>query len=73
MPRPMSKLAPGWWDYTTLDPDLLAEAAASMRTKQKSPQSSHANRENNAAFVYVRVPSRNNFPPSVEEGIGSDM
>ena len=26
-------------------------AAASMRMKQKSPHSSHANRENNAAFV----------------------
>jgi len=28
MSRPLSKLAPDWWDYTTLDPDLLAEAAA---------------------------------------------
>ncbi len=27
MPRPLSKLAPGWWDYTTLDPGLLADAA----------------------------------------------
>ena len=27
MSRPQSKLAPGWWDYTTLDPDLLADAA----------------------------------------------
>lgn len=25
--RPLSKLAPDWWDYTTLDPDLLADAA----------------------------------------------
>ena len=28
MPRPLSKVAPGWWDYTTLDPELLADAAA---------------------------------------------
>ncbi|MCG3181164.1 MAG: hypothetical protein BIFFINMI_03539 [Phycisphaerae bacterium] len=27
MARPLSKLAPAWWDYTTLDADLLAEAA----------------------------------------------
>jgi glucosamine-6-phosphate deaminase len=27
MPRPISKLAPEWWDYTTLEPDLLADAA----------------------------------------------
>ncbi len=27
MPRPLSKVAPDWWDYTTLDPELLAEAA----------------------------------------------
>lgn len=27
MPRPISKVAPGWWDYTTLEPDLLADAA----------------------------------------------
>jgi glucosamine-6-phosphate deaminase len=27
MPRPLSKLAPGWWDYTTLTPELLADAA----------------------------------------------
>jgi glucosamine-6-phosphate deaminase len=27
MPRPLSKLAPDWWDYTTLDPELLAAAA----------------------------------------------
>ena len=25
--RPRSKLAPEWWDYTTLDRDLLDEAA----------------------------------------------
>lgn len=25
--RPMSKIAPDWWDYTTLAPELLAEAA----------------------------------------------
>lgn len=27
MPRPLSKLAPEWWDYTTLDAELLADAA----------------------------------------------
>src|SRR5579872_6483087 len=27
MPRPLSKIAPGWWDYTTLDPELLGDAA----------------------------------------------
>jgi glucosamine-6-phosphate deaminase len=27
MKRPISKLAPDWWDYTTLDPELLADAA----------------------------------------------
>jgi glucosamine-6-phosphate deaminase len=27
MARPISKVAPGWWDYTTLDPHLLADAA----------------------------------------------
>jgi glucosamine-6-phosphate deaminase len=27
MPRPLSKVAPDWWDYTTLDPELLADAA----------------------------------------------
>jgi glucosamine-6-phosphate deaminase len=27
MPRPLSKVAPGWWDYTTLDPALLRQAA----------------------------------------------
>jgi glucosamine-6-phosphate deaminase len=26
--RPLSKVAPAWWDYTTLDRDLLDEAAA---------------------------------------------
>ena len=25
MPRPISKVAPGWWDYTTLDPAILQE------------------------------------------------
>jgi len=28
MARPISKVAPGWWDYTTLDPEILDEAAA---------------------------------------------
>ena len=27
MARPISKLAPGWWDYTTLDPAILQDAA----------------------------------------------
>ncbi len=27
MSRPLSVIAPGWWDYTTLDPDLIEEAA----------------------------------------------
>ena len=27
MARPLSKIAPEWWDYTTLEPDLLKEAA----------------------------------------------
>ena len=27
MPRPESKVAPGWWDYTTLDRQLLDDAA----------------------------------------------
>lgn len=25
--RPISKVAPGWWDYTTLDPEILDDAA----------------------------------------------
>jgi glucosamine-6-phosphate deaminase len=27
MARPLSKLAPGWWDYTTLEKDVLEDAA----------------------------------------------
>lgn len=27
MPRPISKVAPKWWDYTTLDPEILEDAA----------------------------------------------
>ncbi len=27
MSRPLSKIAPQWWDYTTLDPELLSDAA----------------------------------------------
>lgn len=27
MPRSISKLAPEWWDYTTLDPEILNDAA----------------------------------------------
>jgi glucosamine-6-phosphate deaminase len=28
MPRPLSKVAPEWWDYTTLDDSILRDAAA---------------------------------------------
>ncbi|HSU65561.1 MAG TPA: hypothetical protein VLJ39_01695 [Tepidisphaeraceae bacterium] len=27
MPRPISKVAPDWWDFTTLDPEILQDAA----------------------------------------------
>lgn len=27
MARPVSKVAPGWWDYTTLEPEVLDDAA----------------------------------------------
>ena len=27
MARPLSTIAPDWWDYTTLDSDLLGDAA----------------------------------------------
>lgn len=27
MARPISKVAPGWWDYTTLNPEILQDAA----------------------------------------------
>ncbi|MEO6034773.1 MAG: glucosamine-6-phosphate isomerase, partial [Verrucomicrobiota bacterium] len=27
MPRKISSIAPDWWDYTTLDHDIIAEAA----------------------------------------------
>jgi glucosamine-6-phosphate deaminase len=36
MPRPISKLAPAWWDYTTLEPELLADAARIDEKKLKS-------------------------------------
>ena len=35
MPSPISKLAPDWWDYTTLDPELLADAARLDERKLK--------------------------------------
>lgn len=36
MPRPPSKLAEGWWDYTTLDPEILTTAATlSVRNLQQ--------------------------------------
>ncbi len=28
MPRPFSAIAPDWWDYTTLEPELVRDAAA---------------------------------------------
>lgn len=27
MPRPLSRIAPGWWDYTTLDAAIISDAA----------------------------------------------
>ncbi|MGB9588912.1 MAG: glucosamine-6-phosphate isomerase, partial [Armatimonadota bacterium] len=27
MSRPLSKIAPDWWDYTTLDSEILDDAA----------------------------------------------
>ena len=27
MARPLSKVAPDWWDYTTLDEEILRDAA----------------------------------------------
>ncbi|HLL44187.1 MAG TPA: hypothetical protein VK369_13655, partial [Segetibacter sp.] len=27
MPRKISSIAPGWWDYTTLDTDIIKEVA----------------------------------------------
>jgi glucosamine-6-phosphate deaminase len=32
MPRPRSTIAPDWWDYTTLDPEILADAARLTET-----------------------------------------
>ncbi len=28
MARPLSRIAPDWWDYTTLDPEIIRDAAA---------------------------------------------
>ena len=28
MPRKLSSIAPDWWDYTTLEDDLISDAAA---------------------------------------------
>lgn len=36
MPRPLSKLAPDWWDYTTLAQELLNDAAE-LTTKDLQP------------------------------------
>lgn len=36
MPRPLSRVAPKWWDYTTLDPAMLRDAAKlSVRDMEK--------------------------------------
>jgi glucosamine-6-phosphate deaminase len=35
MARAISKVAPGWWDYTTLDSDILADAAKLDERKLK--------------------------------------
>ncbi|MFA9477553.1 glucosamine-6-phosphate isomerase [Phycisphaerales bacterium AB-hyl4] len=35
MPRPISKVAPAWWDYTTLEGDLLEDAAKLDERKLK--------------------------------------
>ncbi|NQT12979.1 MAG: glucosamine-6-phosphate isomerase, partial [Planctomycetes bacterium] len=36
MPRPVSKVAPEWWDYTTLDSEMLADVPKlTPRTMQK--------------------------------------
>ena len=36
MPRPLSKIAPDWWEYITLDPEILADAATlSVRDLEK--------------------------------------
>ena len=32
MPRPLSTIAPDWWDYTTLEPELLRDAATLTAT-----------------------------------------
>lgn len=35
MPRPLSSLAPDWWDYTTLERELIAVAAALTPEKMR--------------------------------------
>lgn len=35
MPRKLSQIAPDWWDYTTLDDDLIADAASLTPRKLK--------------------------------------
>ncbi len=41
MPRPLSKIAPDWWDYTTIEPEILDDAARltpeDMLLKESSP------------------------------------
>ena len=36
MPRCLSKIAPDWWDYTTLDPKILEDAAKLTERSLKS-------------------------------------
>ena len=33
MPRKLSSIAPGWWDYTTLDNDIIEEVAQAYARK----------------------------------------
>lgn len=35
MPRPISKIAPDWWDYATLDAEILEDAARLDERKLK--------------------------------------
>ena len=41
MSRPISKVAPGWWDYTTLDAAILARC---RQTRRKRPRTVVAGR-----------------------------
>ena len=50
MSRAISKLAPGWWDYTTLDPEILSDAA-----KLTAKDLSHLSRPGFAVSFYDTV------------------